>query len=90
MAKSSTYLAKLQIVRKLLAFIRSDGMGIIFFTFEIFAEGLQLFFFVYNRAEYVRGTRIRWLKNKTMDNASEIIGWLSSLKKQMEQEEDEF
>ena len=50
----------------------------------------SFFFFVYNRAEYVRGTRIRWLKNKTMDNASEIIGWLSSLKKQMEQEEDEF
>ena len=34
--------------------------------------------------------KIRWLKNKTMDNASEIIGWLASLKSQMEQEEDEF
>lgn len=41
-------------------------------------------------AEYVRGDRIRWLKNKAMDQVSEVVGWLASLKAMADAEEDEW
>ena len=39
-------------------------------------------------AEYCRGTRVKWLENKSTESTSELVSWLANLKKMQEDEED--